>query len=136
MCTPKAHPFQTLRVEGNCAGCEREREERLRRVFGGEVREESEEGNGMVEKVRFDEWKWKVKYAAPNELEMDLGREVAARERIGEGTEVGDGEGSKRMSVMRKMVRWRWKRGSWRKSDGSSRFSGSVKSPVNLKSPR
>ena len=113
----------------------------MQRVFGGEKKEDEE---GMVEKVRFEAWKWKVKYTAPKreggdgKLKMDLGREMAGIDGGGAGAGADrDGNGdAKTVSALRKMVRWRWKRDAWRKSD-ASRLSGSAKSLVNsVKSPK
>ncbi|KAF2232271.1 hypothetical protein EV356DRAFT_534755 [Viridothelium virens] len=149
-CIPKAHPFQTLRVEGNCGPCERKKEERFTRVFGGDREHGGKGGEGeeeaIVERIKVEEWKWKVRYAAPKreeggrgELEMDLGRMKGpgGEGRREESGGVADDEGkekAKRISGLRKIVRWRWKKGSWRTSD-ASRLSLSMKSP-SLKSPR
>ena len=121
--------------------CEREKEERLRRVFGSKEGEGGQQDDGMLSKVTFEEWKWKVKYAASRraggngELEMDLGKEVAAVGNDEARRSDGDDKAERRASSLRKIARWRWKRGSWTKSV-TDRSSASMKSPVHSKLAR
>ncbi|OCK85131.1 hypothetical protein K432DRAFT_377971 [Lepidopterella palustris CBS 459.81] len=52
-CTgPQSHPFQSFRINRICAVCARRRDVLLA---------EAEEGKG----VKFEDWKWKVKYQSP-----------------------------------------------------------------------
>jgi hypothetical protein len=53
--TRQAHPIQTFRIHIACLFCARDRAQRLRDI------EEWESGNG----VRFEDWRWKVKYHSP-----------------------------------------------------------------------
>ncbi len=51
-CTPRAHPFQSLRIHRLCALCDRRRSALL-----AEVERDRE--------IKFDQWRWKVAYQNP-----------------------------------------------------------------------
>lgn len=61
-CRPRSHPFQTRKVYALCWECRRQRDALL------------SEAEHRGEEVRFEEWKWRMKYQSPQAEESSWGK--------------------------------------------------------------
>lgn len=86
-CEIVAHPFQSWKIDSLCPECEEKRTVMLTRI------EESQ-------KIKFDEWRWKVSYGMPAHGKDFWGRKADERARL-------EKETGKRK---RKSLRFSWKR--------------------------
>ncbi|KAI9695292.1 MAG: hypothetical protein M1820_008754 [Bogoriella megaspora] len=119
-CVPQGHPFQTLRVESLCPHCNARRKEREKRI-----KEE-----GLIEGVKVEEWRWRVKYALPENVQREgekkvegLELELGKKREEDKGVKRGHEEDEDRKSGFKRLTgrKWRWKTGSWRDSLNASK---------------
>ena len=75
------HPFQTLNIHASCAVCQRKRMALLEQVEAGTAA------------VRFDDWRWKVKYKA-SAVVGEARSSLEARNSLEWGRSVGEAMGS------------------------------------------
>lgn len=68
-CEIVAHPFQSWKLESLCPECNQERSKRI-----SDIEE--------TQKIRFDDWKWKVRYGMPAYGKDYWSRKAEERERL------------------------------------------------------
>ncbi|KAF9633624.1 hypothetical protein BFW01_g4518 [Lasiodiplodia theobromae] len=81
-CRPRSHPFQTRKVYALCWECRRQRDALL------------SEAEHRGEEVRFEEWKWRMKYQSPQAEESSWGK-----------WEASSGQRSSRIGRMSDMIK-------------------------------
>lgn len=112
-CQPQSHPYQTRKIYELCWACRRRRDARL------------VEAEKRVGAVRFEEWKWRMKYQAPRAEENawktwgDGEAAAAAAEAGGGGGRSIWGSRGSRMGRMSDMLK-----AGWRKSGGGGGGGG------------